>query len=216
MKKIKLLSAIFSTACLFFIAIPKAQASTSCTAVAGNLVSNCGFETGTFSGWTLSGTDVPSQLNVLYGVEGTDPVDSIAPNSGSYQAFFADLSTSPTTISQSIATSAGSLYTVSFYIAQDTNPTSGGGSYTDSFKATFGTSTLVASTVVPMEGYTKYSFTEAATGPTSTLSLTFGNDLGEFLLDDVSVVAPEPAAWSLMAGGLVIAFFLRRKLAAAR
>jgi len=213
MKKIKLLSALCSTACLFFIAIPQAKASTSCTAVAGNLVSNCGFETGTFGGWTLSGADVPSQLNILYGVEGTDPVDAIAPNNGSYQAFFGDLSTSPTTISQSIATSAGSIYTVSFYIAQDSNPTSGGSTYTDLFKASFGSSTLVASTVIPMEGYTAYSFTEVATGPTSVLSLTFGNDVGEFLLDDVSVVAPEPAAWSLMAGGLAIAFFLRRKFA---
>lgn len=216
MKKIKLLSALLSTACLFFIAIPKAEASTSCASITGNLVANCGFETGSFSGWTLSGTDTPTQLNNLYGVEGTDPIDGISPYSGSYQAFFADLSTSPTTISQSIATVAGSIYTVSFYIAQDTPPASGGGSYTDLFAAKFGTSTLVASTVIPMEGYTKYSFTEVATGPASTLSLTFGNDNGEFLLDNLSVVAPEPAAWSLMAAGLALAFFLRRKFAAAR
>jgi hypothetical protein len=216
MKKIKLLSALFSTACLFFIAIPQAKAVTACSAVTGQLVANCSFGTGTFSGWTLSGADVPTQLNNLYGVEGTDPVDGISPITGSYQAFFADLSTSPTTISQSIATAAGSTYTVSFDIAQDTAPTAGGGSYTNLFAAQFGSSTLVASSVIPMEGYTAYSFTEVASGPTSVLSLTFGNDNGEFLLDNVSVVAPEPAAWALMAGGLAIAFFLRRKFAAAR
>jgi len=211
MKHINLLTVLFSTGLLFFVAAPQAVAGTSCTSVAGNLVANCGFETGDFTGWTLSGADVPSELNVLYGVEGTDPVDNIAPNSGSYQAFFADLSTSPTTISQNIATAAGSTYTISFYIAQDTNPNSGGSTYTNLFQASFGSSTLVASTVVPLQGYTAYSFSEVATGPASTLSLTFGNDLGEFLLDDVSVAAPEPAAWSFMAGGLVLAYLLCRK-----
>jgi hypothetical protein len=67
--------------------------------------------------------------------------------------------------------------------------------------------------VVPAEGYTKYTFSGVATGSASVLSLTFGNDLGEFLLDDVTVAAPEPAAWSLVAGGAVLAFLLRRKFA---
>jgi len=211
MKELQILSLFCSG--FLIAAIPQADAATTC-GVSGNLVSNCGFETGSFSGWTLSGADTPGQLNDLYGVEGKDPVDSIAPFSGSYQAFFADLSASPITISQSIATSAGSTYSISFYIAQDTNPASGGSSYTDSLAAKFGGSTLISSTVVPQEGYTKYTFTDVASGPVSVLSLTFGDDLGEFLLDDVTVAAPEPASWCLLAGGLAAAFFLRRRLAA--
>jgi hypothetical protein len=54
---------------------------------------------------------------------------------------------------------------------------------------------------------------EASICNSTTLSFTLGNDLGEFLLDDVSVVVPEPSAWTLMllvAGGCV--FLLRRKV----
>jgi hypothetical protein len=66
---------------------------------------------------------------------------------------------------------------------------------------------------VPVQGYTKYTYQTVATSSSTTLSFTLGNGLGEFLLDDVSVVAPEPSAWTLMllvAGGCV--FLLRRKV----
>lgn len=43
---------IFSTLLLLLTAVPSFAAS--CSAVAGNLVTNCGFEVG-FTGWTVSG-----------------------------------------------------------------------------------------------------------------------------------------------------------------
>ena len=92
----------------------RSQAQSICDATAGNLASNCGFETGDFTSWTLSGNDVTNGLlGNLYGVEGVDPIVSTAPNSGSYQAYFSDIVSNATTLSETISTVASDTYTVS-------------------------------------------------------------------------------------------------------
>jgi hypothetical protein len=189
-----------------------------CDATVGNLVANCGFETGDFTAWTLSGNDVPMSEGVLYAVEGTDPIDGIPPNSGSFQAFFADLVANATTLQQNIATKAGDTYKISWDLAQDTAAVA---PYSNAFSASFGASSLVSLTAMPVQGYTAYSFSATATGASTGLDFVLGNDLGEYLLDDVTVVdttsaaTPEPATWVLMAfagafGGLVAGRRLRR------
>ena len=217
MKNFNLITTLFCASC-FLLVQPQANAASVC-ATPANLVSNCGFETGTFSGWTLAGKDVPVQLNIQYGVEGTDPVDGVAPHSGTSQAYFADLVANATTLSQTLATVSGTSYTVSFYLDQDTNPTSGGGTYGNLFKASFGSASLLSQTNVPIESYTKYTFTEVASSASTSLSFTLGNDLGEFLVDDVSVTVtsaavPEPAAWSLITAAAFLLFLTGRKFSA--
>ncbi len=199
--------------CLF-LAVPQSKADT-CGTTPGNLVANCGFETGDFTSWTLAGNDVPLTLGNLYGVEGTDPIDGISPNSGSYQAFFADLTSNATTLSQIITTVPTEIYTVSFYLAQDTAVST---EYSNAFSATFGSASLVNLVAVPVQGYTEYSYNVDATSASSVLSLTFGNDLGEFLVDDISVVddtpvatTPEPPAWTFMLLGLTGAAILYKR-----
>jgi hypothetical protein len=199
-----------------------AHAASDCDAIAGNLVANCGFETGDFTSWTLSGNDVPTELGNLYGVEGTDPFDGIGPHSGSSQAYFGDLDANATTLSQAIATIPTDQYTVSFFLVQDTPPVTS--PYSNEFSASFGGTSLVSLTAVPVEDYTEYSYTLDATSSSSLLSLTFGNDLGEFLLDDVSVVkdttlatTPEPAAWTYMLAAMMgCALLWKRGLLTAR
>ena len=193
------------------------RASTSwCDANPLNLVQNCGFETGDFTAWTTSGFDVTQgQLGNLYGVEGTDPFDGISPNSGSFQAFFADLDPNATTISQTLNTTAGVTYEVSWYLAQDTLPdptvTCGGTPCTNLLTVSFGGTTLTDVTGIPEQGYTLYSFTSEATSGSTVLSLTIGNSAGENLLDDVSVTAtPEPSPVFLLGGGL-LCFLLRKR-----
>ena len=187
-----------------------AGAISICDANPLNLVANCGFETGDFTSWTLSGNDTPFELGNLYGVEGTDPSNGIAPNSGSSQAYFADLISNATTLSQSIATQVGVTYQISWFLAQDTalvNP------YSNNFSMSFGGATVANLTALPVQAYTEYSYGWAATSASTNLSFTIGNDLGEFLLDDVTVqVAPEPATWlALLMGMALCGFAVRRR-----
>src|ERR1700744_4297388 len=103
-------AAVCALSCLV-IGIPQANAAVlACQSVPQNLVANCGFETGTFSSWTLSGNDVPREQDNLYGIEGTDPFpvpNGTAPAAGNSQAFFADLPSNPITLSQTLSTGPG-------------------------------------------------------------------------------------------------------------
>ena len=196
----------------FFAAQGRASAGTiaPCDANPLNLVANCGFETGDFTSWTVSGNDAPFESGNLYGVEGIDPLDGISPNSGSNQAYFADLVSNATTLSQTLMTQVGVRYQITWFLAQDTRTMP---PYTNSFSASFGGTPLVSRTDVPVQGYTAYSQALTATSASTDLSFTLGNDLGEFLLDDVTVqVAPEPGTWlSGLIGAVLCGFALRRR-----
>jgi hypothetical protein len=90
----------------------QAMGSSLCIAVAGNLVSNCGFETGAFTSWTIGGNTLNPGGN-YYGVDAFDT------NSGNYGAYmsqdFIDGGTAPVDLSQTIATTAGAMYSFSFF-----------------------------------------------------------------------------------------------------
>src|SRR5277367_495524 len=132
---------LLSIAFVLFVGLPQSSGAMLCSANPSNLVTNCGFETGDFTGWTLSGNDVPLELGNLYGVEGIDPLDNIAPHSGNFQAFIADLDVNSTTLSQTLTTIAGDAYTVSFYLAQDTPA---GGIFSNELSVSFGGTTLAS------------------------------------------------------------------------
>jgi hypothetical protein len=196
----KTLSGLFCAAALLLVDGGEAKATpvSLCDGIAGNLVSNCGFETGDFTSWAVSGNDTPGEYGNLYGVEmGADP-DGTEPNSGSYQAYFGDLVANETTLSETISTTPG-MYTVSLYLAQDTTPGTGQPPNSNALAVTFDGISVESLTDVPVEGYTHYSGVVAVTDSSSVLSITLGNDLGFFQLDDVSVVGaatPEPSSWT--------------------
>lgn len=209
-------SAICAMFCLAAVQ-PQAVAASICNGVAANVVANCGFETGDFTSWTLSGNDVPMELGNLYGVEGIDPLDGIAANSGSYQAYFSDLDANSTTLSETLTTVPGLSYQISWYLAQDTTPA---GTYSNLFSASFGGTSLTSLTALPVEGYTRYSFLATSATASTVLSFTLGNDLGEFLLDDVVVSVaptPEPGTWFLLlsAGGFSAIWLCVRAMSSA-
>jgi len=167
-----------------------AQALSPCTGVVGNLVANCGFESGSFSGYTRTGNTASSG------------VDMFSAHSGSYGAYFANRGASQT-LAQTLATTAGARYAFSFFLlSEDVLP---GTAFVQAFFGGQQVFNLVGQ--APLD-YTQYQFTVTATGPTTEMQFVVENDPSFYQLDDVSVALaattiPEPASVVLVGAGLL-------------
>ena len=166
-------------------------------------VVNGGFETGYFPGWTVND---PSALGPFTNVGKS----ALFAHSGN---FHANLGAEGLlgTLSQNVGTTAGTNYTLSFWLAND------GGAPTNEFDVFWNGTELLNLVNQPVQLYTEYSFNVTATSASTPLVIEYRNDTDFFLLDDVSatVAVPEPATSSLLllalgAGGLV--GFGRKKL----
>jgi hypothetical protein len=151
-------------------------------AKAVELVTNGGFETGNFSGWTH--TDPSGFDNV-----GSDPLFAHSGN------FHANLGASPASghLSQSLTTVAGTAYTLSFFLANDI--TAGLGPSTAFEVFWNGASVLSIPANAPPFAYTNFTLTGLlATGGATTLEFVYHHDNDFWRLDDVSVSVPEMAS----------------------
>ena len=133
-----------------------------------NLVTNGSFETDNFSGWTLGGNTTSAQMYINGQAE-----------SGSFAAALGSMG-SDGTLSQTLQTTAGQQYTLSFWLANN-------GSSPDDFTAKWNGASVLALTSAPAQGYTEYTFTVTATGSTSTLEFDARKDPSHWSLDNISV-----------------------------
>lgn len=135
-----------------------------CTAVDGNLVTNCGFETGDFSGWTLSGDTSFTSVNTA------------AAHSGNFGASLGPVNHLGLMSQSLVATGS---CTISFWLANLGRPSQ--------FEVWFGGDRLSQITTVPDFVYTQFTFTNVPVG-TGDLTFAFSNRPAFIFLDDVVVL----------------------------
>jgi VCBS repeat-containing protein len=149
--------------------ITAADASGTMTEDAGpTVLANGDFETGDFTGWTP-------------GAHSSVEQDEIGGEFGHYSARLSGSSLE--TLSQTVSTSPGQHYTVSFVLLPDAEASS------DFFSATWNGQTLFAQSDLFSGGFTRYSF-DVTGNPadfSSELQFSYGSDGAGFLLDSVSV-----------------------------
>lgn len=157
------------------------------------VVVNGGFETGDFSGWTLSG-------NVSF-----MGVDSFLPHSGRYEASVAPVGALGY-LSQIVETEAGMTYNLSFWLAND-------GGTPNEFQALWGGTPVVAFMDAGPFAYTNYSVSVLATGSETELRFGFRQDPFSFYFDDVVIetVIPEPATYTLTLPVIALIAYWRRR-----
>lgn len=149
-------------------------------------VVNGGFETGDLTGWTQFGNPGGTSVMVCGGGCAANGLFGI--NLGAVGT--------PGGIEQTLATTAGQTYTVSFWLLNH------GGS-PSSFTADFGGTTLLALTDPSAFGYTPYSINAVATSSSTLLQFSARNDPAYFSMDSVSIQSvtgsvPEPSTWAMM------------------
>ena len=179
-----------------------AAALSASMAAHANLITNGGFETGDFSGWTTS-------IDPVW-----DGVDTLAPQAGTYAAFFGNPD-GTSTISQTLATVAGTTYSVEFWLMAEADPF--GAAAPNSFLFQWN-GWAVGPTLVNTGpfGYTEFQYFITASSPSTTLAFSFSNTPAFWDFDsvDVTAVVPEPTSLALVLGALGGLMAVKRRRAA--
>jgi hypothetical protein len=173
---------------------PAPDPASVCDAIAGNIVTNCGFEADlNATGWTI--VDLGGNTFVAQAFD-------TGPNSGTnflaLGAVGSQNGGGDGSVSQLLSTVTGDHYLISYYLASD-------GGTPSEFSASFGATTLGSTlTNTPAGPYILYSFVASAGSSSTLLNFNERNDPSWWGLDDVSVVnLPEPSSLVLFGTGLL-------------
>jgi hypothetical protein len=182
---------------LFFAFVP-------CT-FAQNLVTNGGFETGDFTGWTQFGDT--SFTGVCPDGDPSTACSGYTPHSGAWMGSFGAIHTQGG-VTQDLSTIAGATYQISFYLSNGQSPP-------NSFSVSFDGVTLISGTNVGYLHWQLFQFTQVASSNTAALTFAFYQVPDYYDLDDVSVElvnTPEPGPLALVGGAVVLGILKRRLL----
>jgi len=180
-----------------------AQANLSvCDAIVGNPVQNCGFEAGPYgeaqpTDWAFSTTAATSSSYIA----GTA-------NSGSNAYNFGATSPGFDTISQTLATTNGQAYTLSFYLEGDT-----AAGPSNELQASWNGTPVFTKTNDTSADYHLYSVGVTGTGSDTVAFSGYDDNTGFIYLDDVSltVAVPEPVTLLVLGVGLSALGAVRRR-----
>jgi len=157
------------------------------------LVQNGGFETGDFTGWTLTGDGGTVDF-----VGNSSSVSGLAPHTGNYYAAFGEIS-AQAYLSQTVPTAVNQLYRLSLWLDSAANPARGHLTTPNEFSVAWNGITLFDKVNVGRTGWTNLQFTVKATGPDTVLQIGGRDDPYYLGLDDVSVnPVPVPVFQSLI------------------
>ena len=180
---------------------------------AGNLILNGNFATGDFTNWGNNWN------NLLLFPNGSDGMS--APGSDSY---FASTGGNGS-ISQTIATTIGTQYTLSFLSNNDLDNTGNDLDPGGSFSGQINGSTLFTAASIYLSTVNSwltqsYNFTATTTSTAVELDLNFDSAAGNGYIDDISVTAlspvPEPSEWAAASVALLgLVYVAKRRFAQA-
>ena len=145
------------------------------SAALAEAITNGGFETGDFTGWSIGGN---TSDTAVVSVPGTPPSGA---HSGQYWAALGPLGSNGVLLQATVSVIANQVYNFSFWLKND-------GGTPNNFVAKFDSATLLNVSNLALQDWTQYSYNVVPTTNFGIVQFIYRNDPGQIGLDDVSLV----------------------------